>query len=250
MESACCTAPSGSTAATTSGRPSTACLPRADRRSCSRATAYFPAFSPDGSQIAFISIADRNGEDCGSDECSYNGELYVMDADGANALRLTHSEGDDMSPDWSPDGSRIAFNSNRNYPSGFAREIYSIEPDGSCLTWLTNGTADSTTPAWRPGTVATDPGGCGATLRPALIETDLGPARAFDAAAPAVARPDISRAAAVRGGRMGAMSRCISATTTVTGSGRRLPPPMQVTRLLSVLPEGERPISQRVRTAS
>jgi Tol biopolymer transport system component len=146
--------------------------------------AYFPAFSPDGSRIAFISIRDRNGETCGSDECSYNGELYVMDADGGNAVRLTRSEGDDLAPDWSPDGSRIAFNSNRNYPSGFAHEIYSIEPDGDCLTWLTNGTANSSTPAWRPSAVATDPGGCRDTPRPALVETDLSPARAFDGPRP------------------------------------------------------------------
>ena len=32
----------------------------------------------------FISIGDRNGDTCGSDECSYNGELNVMDGDDAN----------------------------------------------------------------------------------------------------------------------------------------------------------------------
>ena len=149
-----------------------------------RRDAYFPAFSPDGSRIAFISIADRNGETCGSDECSYHGELYVMDADGANAVRLTRNKGDDMAPSWSPDGSRITFNSNRNYPDGFGPELYSIEPNGDCLTWLTNGTASSATPGWRPSTVATDPGGCGATPRPALIETDLSPARTFEGPRP------------------------------------------------------------------
>jgi len=149
-----------------------------------RRDAHSAVFSPDGSRIAFISIADRNGQECGSDECSYNGELYVMDADGSNAQRLTRSEGDDMAPGWSADSSRIAFNSNRNFPDGYGHEIYSIEPDGDCLTWLTNGTANSVDPAWRPNTVATDPGGCGATPRPALIETNLSPARAFDGPRP------------------------------------------------------------------
>jgi Tol biopolymer transport system component len=146
--------------------------------------AYLPAFSPDGSRIAFISIADQNGQTCGSDECSYNGELYVMDADGSNALRLTRSEGDDIAPDWAPDGSRIAFNSDRNFPGYGAHELYSIEPDGNCLTWLTNGTANSAGPAWRPETVNAEPGGCGATPRSPLIEVDLAPARAFDATRP------------------------------------------------------------------
>jgi len=146
--------------------------------------AHSPALSPDGSRIAFISIADRNGQTCGSDECSYNGELYVMDADGGNAQRLTRSKGDDMSPDWSADGSRIAFSSNRNFPEGYGHEIYSIDADGNCLTWLTNGTASSVEPTWRPAAVSSDPGGCGATPRAALIEVDLGAARAFDSPRP------------------------------------------------------------------
>jgi Tol biopolymer transport system component len=146
--------------------------------------ASWPVFSPDGARIAFVSIADRNGEACGSDECSYNGELYVMDADGENARRLTRNKGDDIAPAWAPDGSRIAFNSNRNYPRGPSHEVYSIEPDGDCLTWLTNGTASSVTPAWRPSTADTHPGGCGATRRPPLLETDLAPVRAFAAARP------------------------------------------------------------------
>jgi len=147
--------------------------------------AYWPVFSPDGSRIAFVSVADRNGQTCGSDECSYNGELYVMDADGHNALRLTRSKGDDFSPAWAPDGSRIAFNSNRNFPQApESHEIYSIDPDGECLTWLTNGTANSVTPAWHPATANADPAGCGATRRRPLFETDLDPVRGFAAATP------------------------------------------------------------------
>jgi Tol biopolymer transport system component len=146
--------------------------------------AHSPAFSPDGSRIAFVSIADRNGRTCGSDDCSYNGELYVMDADGGNPRRLTRSKGDDFAPAWAPDSSRIAFNSNRNFPRAGRNEIYSIEPDGDCVTWLTNGTANSVTPAWDPVTSNTDSGGCGATRRPPLFETNLAPVRAFAAATP------------------------------------------------------------------
>jgi Tol biopolymer transport system component len=146
--------------------------------------AHSPVFSPDGSRMTFISIADHNGFTCGSDECSYSGELYVMDADGGNIRRLTHSKGEDIAPAWAPDGSRIAFNSNRNFPRGFRHEIYSIEPDGDCLTWLTNGTADSVTPTWRPTTADTDPGRCGETRRPPLFETNVAPLRGFAAATP------------------------------------------------------------------
>jgi hypothetical protein len=141
------------------------------------------SFSPDGSMIAFSSTRDRNGFNCGSDECSYFGEIYVARADGSGARRLTKSEADDESPAWSPDGARIAFHSDRNYPLGESPEIYSIGADGRCLTWLTNGAPQSLLPAWEPGVDRTsDPGGCGAAGRAPVVSVDLAPARAFSAA--------------------------------------------------------------------
>ena len=135
------------------------------------------AWSPDGSRIAFASVRDRNGIWCGSDECSYNAELYVMDADGTDLERLTHSRGNESSPSWSPDGRRIAFAGNRNtrdQPPGSGTEIYSIGAGGACLTWLTNGSPDSDDPAWRPGSAGpSGPGRCGATRRPPRVELDL-----------------------------------------------------------------------------
>jgi len=38
-----------------------------------------------------------------------NYEIYVMNADGSNQLRLTDHPGDDMYPSWSPDGTRIVY---------------------------------------------------------------------------------------------------------------------------------------------
>ncbi len=61
----------------------------------------YPVWSPDGSQIAFVS--NRTGVS----------ELFVMDADGNNVQQLTdvtqHSEGVQGPPSWSPDGSQIVF---------------------------------------------------------------------------------------------------------------------------------------------
>jgi Tol biopolymer transport system component len=138
------------------------------------------AWSPDGSRIAFASVRDRNGKDCW-DQCHLRAELYVMDADGANAVRLTRNRGDDRSPSWSPDGRRISFASDRNYPGVGNTEIYSIRADGSCLTWLTNGAPASNDPAWRnaPHT-SSRPGGCGATRRPPRAEVDTRGLSAFD----------------------------------------------------------------------
>ena len=68
-----------------------------------------PAWSPDGTRLAFVSFSDRNGASCPASNCSPNGELYVVNADGSGLRRLTTSRADDEHPTWSPDGTRIAF---------------------------------------------------------------------------------------------------------------------------------------------
>ena len=62
---------------------------RADERS--------PAWSPDGTKIAFTRA----------------GEIYTMNADGSGRTDLTNDPADDHEPTWSPDGSRIAFSTPR-----------------------------------------------------------------------------------------------------------------------------------------
>jgi Tol biopolymer transport system component len=50
-----------------------------------------PAYSPDGTQIAFVSDRDENGMiAAGSDENTYAGELYVMTSDGGSGRRAPH----------------------------------------------------------------------------------------------------------------------------------------------------------------
>jgi Tol biopolymer transport system component len=62
---------------------------------------YHCAFSPDGRRVAFTST--RSGE----------AEIWVADADGANALPLTSTQAQDTNcAAWSPDGQAIAFSSN------------------------------------------------------------------------------------------------------------------------------------------
>ena len=70
----------------------------------------YPAWSPDGSKIAFTSTRDGDYEIYGDQEI----EIYVMNADGSNVTQLTDNSDVDLGPAWSPDGSRIAFVSDRD----------------------------------------------------------------------------------------------------------------------------------------
>jgi Tol biopolymer transport system component len=96
----------------------------------------FPAWSPDGSKIAFHS--DRTGRRI------Y--DIFVMGANGGAAVNLTNNSGGNFLPAWSRDGSRIAFESDRD---GNA-EIYVMKADGSGLVRLTSSPGVDSFPAWRP----------------------------------------------------------------------------------------------------
>ena len=70
-----------------------------------------------------------------------------MDADGSNVTRLTDSPDVDESPDWSPDGSRIAFATFRDGN----QEIYVMNAGGSNQVNLTNTSGDDEgNPSWSP----------------------------------------------------------------------------------------------------
>jgi TolB protein len=69
-----------------------------------------------------------------------------MRADGSNQVRVTSSPQVDTFPAWSPDGNKIAFQSNEN--GNF--EIFTVYPDGSERKRLTTGLVDNKYPAWSP----------------------------------------------------------------------------------------------------
>ena len=145
---------------------------------------YEAVWSPDGSRIAFVSVRDRNGETC-YEECSPNGEVYLSNADGSNQRRLTYDPAQDDEPSWSPDGSRIAFVSDRSDVELKDFEIYSMSSAGGCPTRLTNSSVDNRSPAWEPrgslGAGSAQACARGSYLtagRRPTIDTDLSAARA------------------------------------------------------------------------
>jgi hypothetical protein len=56
-------------------------------------------------------------------------KIWVMNEDGTDCLQLTYGPGIDGGPEWSPDGNKIAFSSNRE--SGYFNEIFVMNADGT-----------------------------------------------------------------------------------------------------------------------
>ena len=79
-------------------------------------------------QIAFSS--DRGGDV----------DIYVMDEDGSNVIQLTNHPSSDVNPDWSPDGTQIAFETLRHERMKIDRnfEIYVMDADGGNPARLTD----------------------------------------------------------------------------------------------------------------
>lgn len=92
-------------------------------------------FSPDGKRI--VASVDIDGQS----------DLVLLDPEtGAETLRLTDSEWDEVSPSWSPDGRRVAFVSSRTGRP----QIHVINADGTGERRLTMAGQYNTTPRFGP----------------------------------------------------------------------------------------------------
>jgi Tol biopolymer transport system component len=115
-----------------------------------------PVWSPDGTKIAFVSWRDSQyPNDCKGGDCNF--DIYVMDADGSNQTRITDNPAEDWAPIWSPDGTKIAFQSLRDEPAhpkdcgnSCNSEIYVMNLDGSNVIRITNNGTPDFNIAWRP----------------------------------------------------------------------------------------------------
>ena len=95
-----------------------------------------PSWSPDGNQIAFTSSAFHD-----------NDEIYVINIDGSDKVRLTNNRKFDWFPSWDPVGRRVAYNSEQY---GGQELILSLA-DGTGIIRITN--AEKTyeqEPIWSP----------------------------------------------------------------------------------------------------
>ena len=94
----------------------------------------YPAYSPDGRKIAFMS--QRSGTD----------EIWISDSDGSKATQLTSFGGSAIyGPSWSPDSQNIAFTVVKK---GIREDIYSIGVNGGAPRRLTTDPAEDKWPYW------------------------------------------------------------------------------------------------------
>jgi len=85
---------------------------------------FAPEFSPDGQMIAFLCV----------DQGAYIGRVCLVRPDGSDRHGVTPPALEGTSPDWSPDGSLLVFNTHCCTANS---ALYSIRPDGSGLQRLT-----------------------------------------------------------------------------------------------------------------
>jgi Tol biopolymer transport system component len=76
--------------------------------------------------------------------------IFTINPDGSGLTMLTSTLSNNQNPAWSPDGSKIVFMSDRDFPNERRNEIYSMNADGGAQTRLTNNTSTDEFPAWSP----------------------------------------------------------------------------------------------------
>ena len=104
------------------------------------------SFSPDGTKIAWTP------QNVGDDPLNApSKEVWVMNADGSGRVNLTNNAFEDRAPQWSPDGTKIAYMCRLGTVAPDVDfEICVMNADGSGNTVLTDNTLPDGTPTWSP----------------------------------------------------------------------------------------------------
>jgi Tol biopolymer transport system component len=75
--------------------------------------------------------------------------IWTIRPDGSGLRQLTEGHGDDREPRWSPDGTKVAFASDRAFKGSY--DIWVVEVASGKLTQWTSSAEDEYEPAWSPG---------------------------------------------------------------------------------------------------
>src|SRR4051795_9208116 len=97
-----------------------------------------PAISPDGRLVAYT-VRETNWDDN-----AYETEIWIVDAAGGSPRQLTNAKKSSRAPAWSPNGTRLAFISDRtdksqiyviNPTAGEAEAVTSVEDGVNSFEW-------------------------------------------------------------------------------------------------------------------
>jgi TolB protein len=113
----------------------------------------FPAWSPDGEWIAFRgkfslpgdSVWDRQRR-LGIDRRSAREQIFIVRRDGSALRQLTDDAYHNTGPDWSPDGRRVVFQSEREEGS----DLFVVDTAGSHARRLTDRPGPDSSADWSP----------------------------------------------------------------------------------------------------
>ena len=97
-----------------------------------------PAWSPDGSSLAF-NMLDSDGFS----------RIYVLELSSGQVRLLTPHDGVSWGPSWSPDGARIVF-AREERPAVSYYDLYAIPAEGGAGEQLTDDPAADGDPCWAP----------------------------------------------------------------------------------------------------
>lgn len=111
---------------------------------CSDAAGYDAgaSFAPDGKRLVFFHKRHPG-----------SAAIFVIGVNGRGLERLTSYSGDYANPSWSPDGTKIVFDSYTDAKPGRSANLFTARPDGSGLTQLTHltgGQLQAFGPVWSP----------------------------------------------------------------------------------------------------
>ena len=96
------------------------------------------SWSPDGTQLAFISNRSGNAIQ----------NIFLMNADGSNIRSVVENSTNEFASSWSPDGQKILFQTTRS--DSTAQDIYVVNIDGSGEKVLINTDMEEQLPVWSP----------------------------------------------------------------------------------------------------
>jgi Tol biopolymer transport system component len=112
-----------------------------------KAVCTYGSLSPDGKKVLYRKVIRAAGFNWGLSGIEKNSEIFIADADGGNEVNLSNNAAFDGWPVWSPDGSQVAFASNRSGPANTG-QVWLMNPDGSDLRQISFGPWSHAQPAW------------------------------------------------------------------------------------------------------